>query len=361
MVSDEKYMKEALGLATKGLGRTSPNPAVGCIIVKGGRVVGRGWHKKAGGAHAEIEALKGAGKRARGATMYVTLEPCCHQGRTGPCTKAIIEANISKVVAAMSDPNEIVCGRGCEELKLAGIEVKTGVLEEEARQLNEAFGKYITTKTPFVLVKVAISADGMMAAADGSRVHITGRESQRVVHNLRNVYDVIVVGANTVIKDDPLLTARIPGGRNPVRVVVDAKLKIPLNSRVFNKEAKTIVATTKKAPKKKVNALRKKGVEVIAIKEVRGGVDLRALMKALGGRGMMSVMIEGGPTLIRSAFEAGIVDKVMLFIAPKIIGRGKRVDGDEQRNIKDAVQLEQVEASAVGSDLLLTGYVKAKA
>lgn len=351
-------MNEALVLARKGLGRTSPNPAVGCAIVKDGEIVGRGWHKKAGGPHAEIEALKEAGAKAKGATMYVTLEPCCHQGKTGPCTKAIIEAGITKVVVATRDPNQIVCGRGCEELRLAGIEVETGLLEEVAKRLNEAFEKYITTKTPFVVAKAALTLDGKMSAADGSSKWISCEESRRAGHGLRNIYDAIMVGANTLIKDNPLLTCRIEGGRNPIRVVIDSVLKVPLNAKVFNKEARTIVFTTTNAPKKRAAELKRKGVEVVVFSSKKKEVDLRKVMKELGKREIMSVMIEGGPTLLGSAFDAGLVDKVMFFIAPKVLGEGTSIRGNKIKDIKDAIQLDKVETYGIGSDLLVLGYPK---
>jgi diaminohydroxyphosphoribosylaminopyrimidine deaminase/5-amino-6-(5-phosphoribosylamino)uracil reductase len=340
------------------------------VIVNGG-IVGRGWHKKAGEPHAEINALGEAGKRARGATMYVTLEPCCHWGKTGPCTKAIISAGIRRVVAAMRDPNTKVCGKGCEELEKAGVKVEVGVLEKEAKELNEAFEKYITTCTPFVLIKAALSVDGKMAPADektaakGSAkpvakgtVWISGEESRRMVHRLRDAYDAVMVGANTVIKDDPLLTCRMPGGRNPVRVVIDSVLKVPLDSKVFNSEAGTIVFTTGSAPKGSIDGLRKKGVEVVVLRGKRGQVDLKEVMKELGARGIISVMIEGGPTLISAALDAGVTDKVMLFIAPKVVGSGVGIELGGARDIWSAIRLEGGKTENVGEDLLITAYVR---
>lgn len=355
MTSDEYYMREALELAKKGLGRTSPNPAVGCVIVKGGKIVGRGWHKKAGGPHAEIIALAEASETSSGATMYVTLEPCCCYGKTPPCTKAIIAAGVAKVVAAMEDPNHLVSGKGLAELKRAGVEVTSGLLEAEAKKLNEAFAKYIKTKTPFVIVKAALSLDGRLADRRGNSKWISGPESKQMVHELRNAVDAIMVGANTIIKDDPLLTCRISDGRNPMRVVVDSILKVPEKAKVFNTEAKTIVFTTKKASKKKLDGLRKRGVAVVTFSQAK--IDLRKTMAELGARGITSVMIEGGGQLIGSAFEANVVDKVMFFIAPKIIGDGVTIQTGGA-NIKDAIQLERVEVSKVGEDFLITGYVK---
>jgi diaminohydroxyphosphoribosylaminopyrimidine deaminase/5-amino-6-(5-phosphoribosylamino)uracil reductase len=358
MISEEGYMREALGLAAKGLGRTSPNPAVGCVIVKGGKIVGRGWHKKAGEPHAEVIALKAAGKKAKGATVYVTLEPCCCFGKTPPCTDALIKAGVKSVVAAMEDPNPRVCGSGVDALKKAGIKVKIGLLEDEAFQLNEAFAKHITTGMPFVIAKAALSADGKMAAGDSTSKWITCEAARKRAHELRNLVDAVMVGADTVIKDDPELTCRVPGGRNPVRIVIDSQLRTPPGAKIFNSAAKTILATVGDAHMGKAEALEDKGARVVFAGN-SGLVDLRRLMKELGGMGITSVMIEGGGKVLGSAFDAGVVDKIMFFIAPKIIGgRGLTIRSDSVGSIAEALQLENVSFEKVGEDFLLTAYVK---
>lgn len=352
-------MRMALELAKKGLGRTSPNPAVGCIIVKGGRVVGKGWHKKAGGPHAEVEALKAAGKRANGATLYVTLEPCCHHGKTPPCTKAIMESGIKRVVYATQDPNRLVCGKGCRDLYAAGIKLDGGVLEEDARELNEMFFKHIKTGMPFVLAKAALSADGKIAAKDGSSQWITGEKARERVQALRNSYDAVMAGANTVIKDDPLLTCRIPGGRNPIRVIVDAILRVPLEARVFNKDAKTIVATTSNSLESSRLYLERKGVKVLVLGDGER-IDLARLMRALYSEGITSVMIEGGGEVLGSAFDSKIVDKIAFFIAPKVIGGAHAVSisGEGATGIGKAVKIGRMSVEKVGDDFLITGYPK---
>ncbi len=358
MDHDERYMRTALKLARMGVGRASPNPAVGCVIVKGGKIVGSGHHKKAGEPHAEIHALRDAGPKAKGATMYVTLEPCCCQGRTPPCTKDIIKAGISKVVAAMLDPNPKVSGKGIKSLEKAGIKTRVGVMEEDARKMNEAFGKHITTKSPFVIVKAALSADGKMSASDGSSRWITCDESRMSVHNMRGEVDAVMVGINTVLKDDPQLTCRAEGGRNPVRVIVDSRLRTPPTANVLDGSARTIIATTSKAPAGRKKALEKKGAEII----VAGNgpaVDLKLLMKQLGSMGITSVMIEGGGSLIGSAFDASIVDKIVFFIAPKVLGgKGVTISGLGAGCMDDALHLEKVEMKKVGKDFMLSGYTK---
>jgi len=358
MVSDEDYMRMALELAVKGLGRTSPNPPAGCVIVKNGRIVGRGYHKRVGEPHAEVNALADAGKKARGGIMYVTLEPCCHFGRTGPCTQSIIEAGIVRVVAATPDPNAKMCGKGCQELRDAGVEVEVGLMEDAAKKLIEGFEKYITTGTPFVVAKAALTLDGRMAAKDGNSKWITSEDARRVNHEFRNTLDAVMVGVNTVIRDNPLLTCRIPGGRNPVRIIVDSQLRTPLKSKVLRKGARTMIATTRKAPKSKIALLRKKGVEVIVTHATKKGVDLKQLMLELGAREITSVLIEGGGQLLGSAFDADIVDKVAFFFAPKILGDGYMIRGGRERELSEAVELEWVEGTRIEDDFLITGYVK---
>ncbi len=350
-------MREALNLARKGLGRTSPNPAVGCLIVKSGKIVGSGFHEKAGEAHAEVKALEGAREQARSATMYVTLEPCCCEGRTPPCTDAIIEAGVNRVVIASEDPNPKVSGRGIAQLSRAGIEVEKGILEMEAREMNEAYEKFITTKQPFVIAKAALSADGKMSAADGSSRWITGEEARSAVHDLRAQVDAVMVGIETVLKDDPELTCRTCEGKNPIRIVADSRLRIPADAKILNNDAKTVIATTNQAPMDRIEALRKRGKRVVVVDDVDGEVDLKKLLGELVSEEITSIMVEGGGELIGSALDAGIVDKVMFFISPKIIsGSGAVITGRGAKNIKDATRLERVEMKRVGEDFLLLGY-----
>jgi len=351
-------MREALELALKGIGKTSPNPAVGCVIVKNGKIIGRGYHKKAGKPHAEINAMRDAKrnkKDVRGATMYVTLEPCCFYGRTPPCTKAIINAGIQRVVAAMKDPNPKVAGKGFKELRKASIEVKSGVLEEDAKEINEAYIKFMTTGLPFVIAKAALSADGKMAAKRGALKWITGEKARLEGRKLRALVDAVIVGANTVVKDNPRLTCRVKGCRNPKRVIVDARLIINEKSKVFNKEAETIVATTSKAPKKKIAALKKRGANVLVIGN-GDRVDLKKLLKELASMEVTSIMIEGGGKLLGSAFDAGIVDKVIFFITPKIIGPGISIESKAFKTIDDAFRLKDIEMMPIGEDLMIVGY-----
>jgi len=356
MASDKDYMEGALELAKKGLGKTSPNPAVGSILVKNGKVIGRGFHEKAGEAHAEVNALAEAGDEAKGATMYVTLEPCDHRGKTPACTNAIIEAGVSRVVVGAQDPNSLVSGKGLAHLARAGIQIESGILEKQAKMMNEAYEKFITTKEPFVIVKAALSADGKMTASDGSSKWITGEDAKQAVQELRGQVDAIMVGIETVIKDNPSLTCRIQECKNPKRIIVDSRLRIKVSAKVLNNEARTIIATTKNAPMDKIDILRKLGVKVVVV-EGEGGVDLKRLLKELVSEGITSIMIEGGGRLIGSAFDARIVDKVMLFIAPKIIGgKGVTISGEGAQSISDAIPLERVEMKKVGADFLLLGY-----
>ncbi len=365
-MDDEKYMKLALRLAIKAKGRTSPNPLVGAVIVKNDRIVGRGYHRKAGRPHAEINALNMTGERAKGATLYLNLEPCAHFGKTPPCTKRIISSGIKEVVIAMIDPNPLNCGNGVKELRKAGIEVKVGVLEKEARKINEAYTKYITTKKPFVILKTAMSLDGKIATKTGVSKWITNEKSRKYVHKLRSEADAILVGVETVLKDDPRLTSRVKGkglrvkDKKPFRVVVDSRVRIPLGARVLNKEAPTIIATTKFAPKRKTEALRKKGIEILVIKDRDKKVNLKELLKRLGELEITSLLVEGGGKINASFLENGLVDKVLFFIAPKIIGGEEAltpVEGEGIKKIKDAIKLKDINIKRFGEDVLIEGYV----
>jgi diaminohydroxyphosphoribosylaminopyrimidine deaminase/5-amino-6-(5-phosphoribosylamino)uracil reductase len=360
---DAYYMARALELAKKGKGRTSPNPAVGAVIVRGNRIVGEGYHRKAGTAHAEVVALKKAGEAARGATIYVTLEPCCHTDkRTPPCTDALIKAGIRHAVVAVRDPNPRVAGRGIRLLRKAGIETTTGIMKEEAFRLNEDFAKFITTGMPFVTLKIAQSLDGKIAASSGDSKWITGEKARRHVHQMRNEYDAIMVGLGTVLSDDPSLDCRIRGGRNPYRVIVDSSLGIPMNAKLLSHDdSRTVIATTQNAPAGKKEKLLASGVSVITVKGRSKHVDLRALMQELGRLGIMSVMIEGGSRLAGSAIRDGIVDKVMFYVAPRIIGGDDAVPsvgGVAPRFIKDSTLLEDLTVSKNGQDILIEGYIR---
>jgi len=360
-MNDRFYMQMALDLAARGRGRTSPNPMVGAVIVKGDRIIASGYHRKAGTAHAEAVALKKAGKDAEGATLYVNLEPCCHTGkRTPPCTKAVIAAGIREVVTAMIDPNPKVSGKGLKELRNAGIKTRTGVLKEPARKLNEGFIKHITQKKPFVILKIAQSIDGKIATAAGESKWITGPEARERVHQLRNEVDALLVGMGTVKADNPSLDCRTRGGRNPYRIIVDSRLQISLSSKVLrHNDGKTIIAATEKADKRKLNSLLKKGIMVLLINAKSGRVDLNSLMTELGKLEITSIMMEGGSSVAASALADRIVDKVMFFTAPKIIGGMNAipsVGGKSPDLLSKAVKLKDMHVTRLGDDILTEGY-----
>lgn len=357
-------MRMALSLAEKAGGRTSPNPMVGAVVVKDGKVISRGYHRRAGEPHGEVIALKKAGKAARGATLYVTLEPCSHTDkRTPPCTPLIMQSGVKRVVVAMIDPNPRVSGGGVKALQKAGIDVAAGVLETEARKLNEAFIKHITSGKPFVTLKIAQTLDGKIATASGESRWITGERAREEGRRLRDINDAILVGINTVLKDNPSLTTRIPNGRDPVRVVVDTHLRIPLNAKVLTRKssAKTIVAALAGAPKNKIKKLQDIGADVITVKPAEGRVDLRDLMKKLGKMDIMSVLIEGGAEINASALKSGIADKAVLFIAPMLMtGRDAlcSISGVSPLKLSQAIKLIDVTSQFVGRDLMITGYVR---
>ncbi len=358
---DEYYMSLALNLALKGKGKVNPNPLVGAVIVKNGKVIGKGYHERYGKEHAEVNAFNNLSEGADNATIYVTLEPCAHYGKTPPCVNKIIENNIKRVVIGAVDDNPLVTGKGIKKLKSAGIEVKVGVLEEECKKLNEVFFKYISTKRPFVLLKSAMSLDGKISTYSGESKWITSKESREEVHKLRNDLMAILVGVNTIIKDNPRLTCRVEDGRNPIRIVVDSFLRIPMDSNVIkDKEAKTIIATTKFAKKDKILSLRNSGIEVLVINSKNNKVDLDELMVKLGELNIDSILLEGGSTLNFSALKQGIVDKIQIYIAPKIIGGEKSktpVDGQGIDKLKNAFKVRNLSYSKVGSDILLEGYI----
>ncbi|MBR1859348.1 MAG: bifunctional diaminohydroxyphosphoribosylaminopyrimidine deaminase/5-amino-6-(5-phosphoribosylamino)uracil reductase RibD [Selenomonadaceae bacterium] len=354
-------MEIALNIAANARGRTSPNPMVGAVIVKDGRIIAEGWHRKAGTPHAEVHALNMAGELAEGATLYVTLEPCSHFGRTPPCANAIVNAGIKRVVAAMSDPNSKVAGNGFKILTDAGIEVKVGVLEYEAKKLNEVFLKWITTKMPFVTLKTAMSLDGKIATASGQSQWITCAESRKRVHELRDINDAIMVGVGTVLADNPTLTARIDGGKNPIRIIVDSNARTPIEANVVTDgQAQTIIAVTENAPRNKIEALKNLGVDIITAGNDKR-VDLTLLMRELGKRDITSVFVEGGGTLNFSLLNENLVDKLYAFIAPKIIGGRNAltsVEGDGFINLSDAALLHDIKTELVGDDVLINGYLR---
>jgi diaminohydroxyphosphoribosylaminopyrimidine deaminase/5-amino-6-(5-phosphoribosylamino)uracil reductase len=361
---DEKYMALALRLAARAAGRTSPNPMVGAVVVRNGRVIASGWHRKAGEPHAEAIALAKAGAAAKGATLYVTLEPCSHTNkRTPPCSPLVIQSGVKRVVIAMIDPNPRVSGGGMQAIRKAGIEVVAGILESEARQLNEAFIKHVTKKVPFVMLKIAQTLDGRIATSYGESKWITGEEARREGHRFRNRYDAILVGINTVLKDDPSLTARVPDGRDPVRVIVDSRLRVPLAAKALTMRstARTIIATLASAPKAKVNKVRATGAEVLFVRNDKGRIDLSDLMRQLGKRDIASVLIEGGAEVNAAALKTGIVDKVVIFIAPMLM-TGKdslcSIGGLSPKKLAQSIQLRDIILRQIGKDIMVEGYVK---
>jgi len=359
---DLEFMERALELAERGAGRTSPNPMVGAVIVYAGAVVGEGYHERAGADHAEIVAIKRAGERARGATMYVTLEPCSHYGRTPPCTDAIISAGIARVVAAHVDPHELVAGRGIERLKEAGIEVEVGMLETRARRLNEAHVKFSETGLPFVYMKYAMSIDGKIATRTGNARWVTGEAARRRVHELRDRVDAIMVGSGTVRADNPELTTRLPDGRDPVRVVLDTHARLDPRARVFTSasDAPTWLIVGEHCLDKQVRRFESGRQEVVRCRTSADRIDLRAALRLLAERSIRSVLLEGGPTVATAALEQGLIDKVLCFVAPVVVGGSDAptpVVGRGVGRMADALRLTDVEIERVGTDVLIQGYV----
>lgn len=359
---DERYMRMALRLARKGAGWTSPNPLVGAVLIRAGRVVATGYHRRAGDDHAEIIALKRGGSAARGSTLYINLEPCSHQGRTPPCTLSLIHAGIRRVVAGMVDPNPLVAGRGVRRLRRAGIEVDVGLLGDECRRLNEAFVKSITRRLPFVVLKLAASLDGKIATFTGDSRWITDEGARLYVHRLRSQVDAVLVGIGTVLADDPQLTCRVPGGRNPLRIVLDRRLRIPLSARVLREAepGKTIVVTGPRAPRGKIRLVESLGARVWELPVTQGGISLAALLKKLGRMGLLSVMIEGGADTAGRALREKVVDKILFFYAPKILGAEGRdmIGALGIRRVSRCTRIRDVEVKRLGRDFLVSGYVK---
>lgn len=354
---DTKYMKRALTLARKGIGRTSPNPAVGCVIVKDGRIVGEGWHKRAGTPHAEVHALAMAGDAGRGADVYVTLEPCCHTGRTSPCSDALIRAGVRRVVAGSPDPNPLVSGGGLEALRLAGIETVCGVLEEECRAINRPFLKHVASGHPYVTYKCAMTLDGKIATVTGESRWISCEESRRYVHRLRARCDAVMVGVDTIIADNPQLTVRHVKGRDPLRVIIDSNLRTPTTVEILSGPLarKTIIATTETNPRIH-RRYQQSGADVLLCRRLDGRVDLHDLWGKLGARGIQSILLEGGSRLAGEALMQGLIDECIFFFAPKVIGS----DGFSSFAITGVTRMESalpftdLEVRRVGSDLLVT-------
>jgi diaminohydroxyphosphoribosylaminopyrimidine deaminase/5-amino-6-(5-phosphoribosylamino)uracil reductase len=363
---DTRMMRRALQLARRGAGSTSPNPMVGAVVARSGRVIGEGYHRKAGEPHAEVLAIRNAQRstpNVRRATLYVTLEPCSTFGRTPPCTEAIIAAGIKRVVVAAIDPNPKHAGRGIKILRRAGVRVETGLLADEAARLNEAFNKWVTTGLPFVTAKAAMSLDGKIATRTGDSKWITSEAARKVAHQLRAHADAVMVGSRTVIRDNPSLTVRLARARKqPKRIVVDSRGRSPLTSRVFTDawRANTIALTTSASKKSWRDALTKRDVVVLVLPRRKGHVDLRAALKELARRDITSLLVEGGGELLGALFDARLVDKVAFFFAPKIIGgrvAPTSVAGEGIGRVASALMLREVELKQVGPDYVVTGYL----
>ena len=367
MQKKEEYMRRALELARKGEGHTSPNPMVGCVVVKDGRIISEGYHEKYGEFHAERNALTRCTEDTAGADLYVTLEPCCHQGKTPPCTDIIIEKKIARVFVGSMDSNPLVAGKGVQILRNHGIYVETGILDAECRKLNEVFYHYIATKTPFVVMKYAMTLDGKIACATGDSKWVTGEIARTQVHRMRGRYRGIMVGIGTVLADDPMLNCRVEGGVDPVRIICDSNLHIPTESQIVKtaSDIETIVACSQEAleserKQEKIRRLKEAGIQIIGT-EGAHGVNLVELMKKLGGQNIDSILLEGGGTLNASALEDGIVNTVYAYIAGKLIGgmdARSPVEGMGIDRMADAITLQNMEIEKLGDDFCIVGYVK---
>jgi diaminohydroxyphosphoribosylaminopyrimidine deaminase/5-amino-6-(5-phosphoribosylamino)uracil reductase len=358
---DEDYMKLALRLARRGLGKTSPNPMVGTIIVSNDEVIGQGYHHYFGGRHAEVDAIENASEDVAGATMYVTLEPCFHFGKTPPCVDAVIGRKLAKVVIGMQDPDPRVSGKSIDKLKQAGIETVVGTLEEECRALNEAYIKHRSTGIPYVTVKFAQTLDGRIAAADGSSRWIACPESLKLAHRLRATHDAILAGVNNILVDNPELTLRLLKGKSPIRIILDSKLRIPLEARVIQEQDKapTIIVTTPAADDDKLAVLRERGIEVIIVAtDLQGGVDLARLLPVLGERDITSILVEGGSRVITSFIRRNLVDRIVAIVAPKILGSGLESIGDLNiENINQALSLSFEKTYPLGGDFVVEARI----
>ncbi|MCX6244020.1 MAG: bifunctional diaminohydroxyphosphoribosylaminopyrimidine deaminase/5-amino-6-(5-phosphoribosylamino)uracil reductase RibD [Bacteroidetes bacterium] len=360
---DIKYMRRAITLAKRGMGWVNPNPMVGAVLVKDGQIIGEGYHEHFGGPHAEVNAISKAAGNVEGSTLYVTLEPCSHHGKTPPCTDLIIGKGIRQVVIAMKDPNPLVDGNGLKALADAGIDVVMAPEEPAAREMNELFGKYILTGRPFCALKIAMTLDGKIATVENASRWISGERSRRYVHELRQQYSAVMVGINTVIYDDPLLNTRRKGkkSRDPLKVIVDSEGKIPSEAKVLAHHPQlAIIATTDKIKPEKRRDLERLGAQVIICPQSGGKVDLDYLMLSLGRMGIDSVLLEGGSTIAFSAIRSGIVDKVISFIAPKIVGgtgAPTPVGGTGIPRMEDAIRIDKWKYRKIGEDMLVEGYI----
>jgi len=362
-MNDEYYMHLALEEAVKAEGNTSPNPMVGCILVnEDEEIVGKGYHHKAGEPHAEVMAIRDAGKASVGCTAYVTLEPCSHQGRTGPCCRALFAAGIRRVVVACGDPNPKVAGKGLQYLKAMGVEVVTGVCEKEALRLNERFFTWITKRRPFITLKYAMTLDGKIATKTNDSKWITGEEARTYAHRLRKQHDAVLVGIGTVLADDPELTTRMVQGKNPIRIVLDARLQTNIMNAVLNPAAPTIIVTSPEADAAKAELFSVlPNVEIVNLPFVEGKVDVKLLVQELAAREITSLLVEGGSSVLGAFKDAGLADRVCAFVAPKVLG-GKEsltaVGGEGCELMQEALELTEVEYKQLGADILITGLVK---
>jgi diaminohydroxyphosphoribosylaminopyrimidine deaminase/5-amino-6-(5-phosphoribosylamino)uracil reductase len=360
---DLLFMKKALRLASKGAGRTSPNPMVGAVVVRDNEVVGEGYHRFVGGPHAEVNAIEAAGDRTPGAVLYVTLEPCNHQGRTPPCTRSILDAGIARVVVGMNDPNPRVCGGGADHLRQRGIVVDSGALERECRLLNQPFIKHVSTGLPYVTVKAATTLDGRIATSSGHSQWISNEQSRRHAHQLRCNLDGILVGIETALSDDPLLTARLPGRRNcrqPVRILLDSRLRIPMNSRLVRtaREVPFWIACSLEADEKKERKLAEAGVNILRLPAKNHRIDLVGLLRELGKRQITSLLVEGGASVLGALIEEGLADDFCFFYAPKILGDPEGIPlvrGRPREKMTEALPVYDVKVRRFGADVMLTG------
>ena len=361
---DENYIRMALELAEQGRGWTSPNPMVGAVIVKDGKVVGKGFHRAAGEPHAEINALNDAGEKAKGATLYVTLEPCNHTGRTPPCTQSILESGIKRVVAGMKDPNPLVTGGGLTFLKTQGLDVSAGVCEDKCRRLNEIFVKYITTSRPFVILKCASTLDGRIATRTGDSRWITNSVSRKFVHELRHSVDAIMVGIGTVVKDNPSLTTRLKDRKcsDPLRIVLDTHLSMPPDARLLQlkSDSDTLIVYSNAVTSEKRKKLERPGIRFLSLDEENGRIDFPSLVRELGKMEITSLLIEGGSRVNGSALRAGIVDKVYMFYAPKICGGDDGVPicmGPGVETMEQSMKLTNISVHRFDDDVMIEGYL----
>ena len=353
---DVVFMRQALDLAERGIGRTSPNPMVGSLVVRGGVVLGRGFYSEYGGQHAEPQALEEAGDRGRGAELYVTLEPCCHQGRTPPCTDAIIASGIARVHVAMTDPDRRVSGRGIERMRAAGIAVETGLLAAEARALNAAYVHHRETGRPFVLLKLAQTLDGRIATRNGHSQWITGEAARKRVHLIRSRADAVLVGIDTVLADDPRLTVRHVEGRQPRRIVLDSRARTPLDARMLNGDAPVTICVTETAPADRIDGLKQAGAEVLVLPGGEGYVPVEPLKSALGRAGIVTLLVEGGSRVAASFLRERAVDRIACFVAPRILGAGiPSIAGLEVDDLSKAIDLNDPQVEQLGRDFLVTG------